>query len=85
MAENNTCGTKLCNFSLQRMDTNDVTIQIGAIRTAYESQDESVAKAVGEMLAPDNRLKLSGIPLTALDVRALSYVMSHVKRLKEVE
>ena len=70
---------------MQKGDVGDTAFRHEAIRTAYECQSEEVAKAVAQKMVLEKGIKLSGVPLTVTDMRALAFVMKHEEKLTALE
>ena len=55
------------------------------LQGCYESQSEELAIQMGKRLMKKEGIKLRDMPLTAVDISALTFVMKHVPKLKEIQ
>ena len=55
------------------------------LQECYESQSEELAIQMGKRLMKKEGIKLRDMPLTAVDISALTFVMKHVPELKEIQ
>ena len=55
------------------------------LQECYESQSEELAIQMGKRLMKKKGIKLRDMPLTAVDISALTFVMKHVPKLKEIQ
>ena len=54
------------------------------LQGCYESQSEELAKQMGKKLMKKKGIELDGMPLTAVDISALTFVMKHVPQLQKI-
>ena len=54
------------------------------LQGCYESQSEELAKQMGKKLMNEEGIMLSRMPLTAVDISALTFVMKHVQELRNI-
>ena len=61
------------------------SVLLQGLQGCYESQSEELAKQMATKLMKKEGIVLNEMPLTAVDISALTFVMKHVPQLKEIQ
>ena len=78
-------GFSFLTFCSQRTRRSKESGLLQGLQACYESQSEELAKEIAKKLMKKESIVLSSMPLTAVDISALTYVMKHVPKLKRIE
>ena len=78
-------GFSFLTFCSQRTHRSKESGLLQGLQGCYESQSEELAKVIAKKLMKEEGIKLKDMPLTAVDISALTFVMKHVPKLKRIK
>ena len=78
-------GFSSLTFCSQRTRRSKESGLLQGLQRCYESQSEELAKEIAKKLMKEEGIKLQDMPVTAVDISALTFVMKHVPKLKRIE
>ena len=72
-------------FCSQRTPRGEESGLLQGLQACYESQSEELAKEIATTLMTEEGIELEDMPLTAVDISALTFFMKHVPKLKRIK